>query len=276
MRNGLIASTLLLLGMFSVSPLLAQNASGPQAGAAKTIPDLSGVWDTPYGLSRHDICGEPNCRALGAIPNPPPNIPMEEPQMTPWAEAKYKVARAGVRDPNANGREEADPWFAACMPMGPTRMMLTPFVAVELRQFPDVVLLFFTGTAGEGDHAVRRVYLDGRGHPARLQPAWMGHSVGRYDGDTLVVDTIGLNDKSWIDSQGHPQSDALHLVERIRRLNQKDLEYEVTIEDPKAYKNSWRKRIVRELAPPGPRIWNFADCEELLQMGTHYSAEAKK
>jgi hypothetical protein len=104
----------------------------------------------------------------------------------------------------------------------------------------------------------------------------MGHSIGRYDGDTLVVDTIGLNDKPWIDLQGHPQSDALHLVERIRRVNQKSLEVEVAIDDPKAYKNSWRKKIVRELATPGPRIWDSANCEELLRMGTHYSAEAKK
>jgi hypothetical protein len=206
------------------------------------------------------------------------DITVDEPQMLPWAEEKYKVAREGLPEAVPVGREEANPWFSACTPLGPSALMLAFFNAVELRQFPDVVLLLFGGIAGEPDHAIRRVYLDGRGHPPDLRPTWMGHSIGRYEGDTLVVDTIGINSINgtrWIDLLGHPHSDALHLVERIRRVNQ-TLEYEVTIEDPKAYKNSWRKKIVRELATPGPRFWDDANCEELLRMGTHYSAEAKK
>ena len=90
------------------------------------------------------------------------------------------------------------------------------------------------------------------------------------------MDTIGINDKAWLDDQGHPQSDALHLVERIRRVEQKKLEVDVTIEDPKAYKKSWRKKLVRPLAAPGPLFWDNTDCEELLRMGTHYSAESRK
>jgi hypothetical protein len=107
----------------------------------------------------------------------------------------------------------------------------------------------------------------------------MGHSIGRYDGDALVVDTIGIssiNGNRWIDLQGHPHSDALHLVERIRRANPNSLEVEVTIDDPKAYKNTWGKKIVRQLAAPGPRFWDEANCQELLRMGTHYGAEVKK
>ena len=122
---------------------------------------------------------------------------------------------------------------------------------------------------------MQRVYVDGRGHPADVNPTWMGHSIGRYDGDTLVVDTIGIKGSRWIDHQGHPHSDALHLVERIRRVDENSLEFEVTIDDPTAYKNTWAKKIIREFAPPGPRIWDEANCEELLQMGTHYGAEAR-
>ena len=191
--------------------------------------------------------------------------------MLPWAEEIYKATReVGGKDPDAP-REDADPWFSACMPLSPAALTLSPFVAIELRQFPDVVLLFY----GD-DHAVRRVYLDGRGHPASFKPTWMGHSIGKYEGDTLVVDTIGIKGNRWLDMEGHPHSDALHLVERIRRVDQKNLEVEVTIDDPKAYKKSWRKKIVRELAPAGPRIWDDVNCNELLQMGTHYSAESKK
>ncbi len=270
MRKYLNASTLLTSVMFP-GLLLAQNGTGTD----QALPDLSGIWEVPYVQTRRDICGETACRALLGAQPPPPSIIMEQPQMLPWAEEKYKAVREGVQDPNAPGREEADPWFSACMPMGPSRLMLNTFVALELRQFPDVVLLLF-GSPDIGN-TVRRIYLDGRGHPASWKPMSMGHSIGRYEGDTLVVDTIGINDKSWIDEQGHPHSDALHLLERIRRVDQKSLEYEVTIEDPKAYKNSWRKKIVRELASPTtPRFWDNVLCEELLQMGTHYSAEAKK
>jgi hypothetical protein len=104
----------------------------------------------------------------------------------------------------------------------------------------------------------------------------MGHSIGKYEGDTLVVDTVGLNDKTRIDRAGHPHSDALHVVERIRRLNPKALEYEVMIDDPKAYKKPWTRKMVQDLLPPGSPILEGVLCEELLQMGTHYSAKPKK
>ena len=284
MRNGRMASTLLILAAFS---FLAAGCSGrfetAREEAAKAVPDLSGIWEAPNEQNRlyasggrSDLCGEPACfevlklRPLDLI------ITVEEPQMLPWAEEKYKVAREGIQNPNAPAREDADPWFSACMPASPAWLMLSPFVPVEVRQFPDVVILFFGGTVGDGDHAVRRIYLDGRGHPSDLQPTWMGHSIGKYEGDTLVVDTIGIKGNRWIDWQGHPHSDDLRLVERIHRVSENSLEVEVTIEDPKAYKNSWTKKIVRELAPAGLRFWDSADCEELLQMGTHYSAEARQ
>lgn len=103
------------------------------------------------------------------------------------------------------------------------------------------------------------------------------HSTGRYDGNTLVVDTIGIrsiNRDRMVDLQGHRHSDQLHLVERIRRVDG-TLEYEVTIADPAAYKNSWIKKITRQRAAPGPRFWDQNECEELLQMGTHYGAQAR-
>ena len=281
MRNGFIVSALMIAGMFPVSPLLAQTASRPPAAATHAVPDLSGIWESPNELNtqlnpsgqRFDLCDEPACRSLLKLP--PAHrliITMEEPEMLPWAEEIFRATREeGSQDSNAPGRDDADPWFSACVRMSPVALMLSPFQAIELRQFPNLVLLLYAD-----DHTVRRIYLDGRSHPVNLQPTSMGHSIGRYDGDTLVVDTIGIKGNRWLDPQGHPHSDMLHLLERIRRVNQKSLEVEVTIEDPQAYKNSWRKKIVRELAAPGPRIWDDVLCEELLQMGTHYSAESRK
>jgi hypothetical protein len=185
----------------------------------------------------------------------------EEPQMQPWAAEKYKAVKEG-RDRN--------PTFTGCMPEGPTDLMMDEARFFELRQFPDEVLLLF-----DEDHLVRRIYLDGRGHPEVSPSTWMGHSIGKYEGDTLVVDTVGFNDKTWIDRAGHPHSDALHVVERIRRLNPKALEYEVTIDDPKAYKEPWTKKTVQDLLPPNFQILENVLCEELLGMGTHYSAKSK-
>ena len=280
MRNCLIASTLLMLVIvccFATACSDRIETAGEEA--AKTIPDLSGIWEasfnlTPSGQPRFDLCGEPTCDELLGH-KLPEDTTVEEPQMLPWAEEKYKAAREGVPETIPFAREDANPWFSACMPASPSLLMLSGFIAFELRQFPDVVLLLFAGITGS-DHEVRRIYVDGRGHPPDLRPTWMGHSIGRYEGDALVVDTIGINDNRWIDDQGHPHSDALHLVERIRRADQKSLEVEVTIDDPKAYKKSWRKKSVRPLALSGPRFWEDVNCEELLQMGTHYSAEPKK
>ncbi len=283
MRNGRMGSTLLLLAIFATG--CSGRFETADEEAAKAIPDLSGIWeatlDLPPGTqARSDVCGEPACQKfLGEPPAQAFDITVEAPQMLPWAEEKHKAAMEGVPEGIPIRREDADPYFSACTPLGPSATMLAFFNGVEVRQFPDVVFLFFGGIAGEADHGVRRIYLDGRGHPPDWRPTWMGHSIGRYDGDTLVVDTIGIisiNGNRFVDLSGHPHTDALHLVERIRRVDQKTLEYEVTIEDPMAYKNSWRKRLVRELASPGPRFWDDSICEELLQMGTHYSAEAQK
>jgi hypothetical protein len=141
----------------------------------------------------------------------------------------------------------------------------------ELRQFPDEVLLLF-----DEDHWVRRIYMDGRGHPDGSATTWMGHSIGRYEGDSLVIDTIGINEKTWIDRLGHPHSNSLHLVERLRRVSQNSLEYEYTIDDPKTYKKPWTGKLMEDLLPPDFQILEGVLCEELLEKGTHYSDKPKK
>src|SRR5260370_16027215 len=157
------------------------------------------------------------------------------------------------------------------MPQGSTDLMLVEFRSFELRQFPGEVLLLF-----DQDHLVRRICLDGRGHPESYPSTWMGHSIGKYEGDTLVVDTVGLNDKTRADRAGHPHTDALHFVERIRRLNPKALQYEGTIDDAKAYKKPWTRKIVQDSLPPGFQLLEGVLCEELLGMGTHYSVKSNK
>jgi hypothetical protein len=85
----------------------------------------------------------------------------------------------------------------------------------------------------------RRIPTDGRKHAADLEPTFLGDSVGRWDGDTLVVDVIGFNERTWLDTEGHQHSDALHVVERYRRAGRDAIDYSVTIDDPKTYQQPW-------------------------------------
>jgi hypothetical protein len=86
----------------------------------------------------------------------------------------------------------------------------------------------------ESDHMVRHIFLDGRKHPADVMPSYNGHSIGHSEGDTRVVDTVGLNGKRWLDRVGHPDSDQMHIIERIHRVDDKTLQVDFTFDDPRA------------------------------------------
>lgn len=124
--------------------------------------------------------------------------------------------------------KESDP-ATYCLPNGVVRVTNLPYKIVQADKL--VVIL------SEGNtHSFRRVFMDGRPHNLDLEPeTWTGDSTGKWDGDVLVVDTIGLNDRTWLDSTGKPHSEALHVVERYRRLSATRLEVQYTLEDTKAF-----------------------------------------
>ena len=141
--------------------------------------------------------------------------------MTAWAEKVFKERKA-ADDPEAN-----------CLPTGvprmapyPWRMIQTPTHKAETHIF-----ILFEGNI----HSYRQIFMDGRKHPDDPDPTWYGHSIGRWEGDTLVVDTIGYNDKFWFDFLGHPHTEQLHTIERFARTDLGTLQWEITIEDPGAY-----------------------------------------
>jgi hypothetical protein len=122
-----------------------------------------------------------------------------------------------------------DPW-KLCQPVGPFRMMAAEQVKIELVPVSTLVVMLFEDLS----HGMRRSILLKRGHPEKLEPTWLGDSVGRWEGDTLVIDTTGFNDRTWLNGEGAQHSDALHLRERIRPvLAGQYLEYKMTAEDPK-------------------------------------------
>jgi hypothetical protein len=143
----------------------------------------------------------------------------------PWAAAVY--------DYNSVNQSKYDP-EGYCLPPGGPRMMATPYPA-EIIQLPEQkrVLMIFEGAT----HIWREIYMDGRPHPTgdALNPTYLGHSVGHYEGDALVVDTVGFNEATWLDYFGHPHTDRMHVIERFTRPNKNTLHYETTVDDPGAY-----------------------------------------
>ena len=239
MRNRFMDSIVAAVALLAFAPgMLSQTAQ--QSGAARTPPDLSGIWTA---LPGGDIPGFGFTR--------------EAPPMLPWAEARYKAAREGTRTPFDHPKDDVDPNLH-CIPVGPTRIFTISGRPIEIIQTPSRVLLLF-----EWDHQMRRIYLDGRKMPDGYPPSYMGYSTGQWDGDTLVVETIGLNDLTWIDSLGHPHSDALRIVERFRRVNHDTLGIDFLFDDPKAYATPWTGKKILRLRPD----WEFLEhtvCEDHL------------
>jgi hypothetical protein len=123
-----------------------------------------------------------------------------------------------------------DPW-KMCQPVGPFRMMAAVGTKIELAPVSAMIVMLFEDLS----HGMMRTIYLKRGHPAKLEPTWLGDSVGRWEGETLVVDTVGFNDQTWLNERGAQHSDALHLVERIRLvIGGEYLEYKMTADDPKA------------------------------------------
>ena len=116
--------------------------------------------------------------------------------------------------------------------------MMVPAAPFKIVQTPGEVVILY-----ENQNRFRQIFTDGRNFPKELTPAWLGYSIGKWNGDTLVVDTIGFNDRTWLDDGGHPHSDALQLTERFRRRDFGHLDYEITINDSKAYTKPWTSKV---------------------------------
>ena len=237
------AASVVLLGWLG-EPSSAQTAApaAPTPRLADGTPNLGrvpgekGAWGVPYitnmaarviledGTPAVSSGGRGRSRGPRGGSASEPHIPF-----MPWSAAIY--------DYNSANASKYDP-EGYCLPPGGPRMMATPY-PMEIIQLPGQarVIMIFEGAT----HIWREIYMDGRDHPEgdALNPTYLGHSVGRWEGDTLVVDVVGFNENTWIDFFGHPHTDALHVVERFSRPDKATLHYEATIEDPGAYTAPW-------------------------------------
>jgi hypothetical protein len=155
----------------------------------------------------------------------------DTPELLPWAEeiTKQRRARGGAGNPGES-----------CLPGD--NLLISPFI-YKIIQTPAVIAILWEGNVP----GIVQIFLDGRAHPKNLDPSWMGHSVGHWEGDTLVQDTVGFNDRSWL--RVFPHTEMLHVIQRYRRPDLGHLEKEITIEDPGAFRKPWKIREVWDLAP---------------------------
>jgi hypothetical protein len=184
---------------------IAKGPDGPTPRTPEGKPDLSGVWG--YAGYTSDIAKDYD---VGQLP------------MTPLGEALFLERQAN------QGRDDPE---ARCLPTGVPRR--DPYPS-KIIQTADLVVILFEGNI----HSYRQIFLN-QEHPKNLEPTWYGHSVGHWEGDELVVDTIGFNGKTWLDMAGHPTSEQLHVIERYSRPNYGNLRNHITIIDPVMYKEPW-------------------------------------
>ena len=226
-------------------------------------PDLSGTW---FGGRR--TTGGSAASQFGGTGT------ME---LTKWGNDKFNWNRA-PEAANAPGvyrgqhvRVDQDPLYhcypAGLVRLGPPRYIIiggssADPALIEILQTPSKVILLFNY-----QHEVRYIHTDGREHPKNLELTWNGHSIGRWDGDTLVVDTIGIRDESWLDSGGHEHSTQMRVVERFRRVDADTLEIERTLTDPIALAEPFTTGVVLKLSPDrdmDENINGVYDCSQFM------------
>jgi hypothetical protein len=215
-------------------PRLADGKIDMNAPARRTAdgkPDLSGFW-MPVEAVKHLLNLAADLK--------PGEVPLK-----PWADALYKE-----RIEN-NGKDHPG---VRCWPSGIPEKNNIPD-GLKLVQTPDLVIFLH-----ESRTIYRQIFTDGRPLPRNAQPAWMGYSVGRWEGDTLVVETIGQNGKTWLDMRGLPATEALRVTERFTRPNIGRIDIDVTIDDPEAYTKPWSVKLAWRLLPDAELIESI--CEE--------------
>jgi len=222
----------IVIGIILAAALSFAQTKPPVPRTADGKPDLSGVWQ---GGSLSFAIGEANAARVApaggapAAPAKPQAAPYQE-----WAAKKVQEFRdrRGIDDP-----------MARCLMVGIPRITSMP-MPFQITQVPGQVLFLY-----EAFHSFRIIPTDGRKHPDDIESSFMGDTVAHWEGDTLVVDVIGFNDKTWLSTVGSFHSDKLHVTERYTRVDFDTITYDVTMEDPEVFTGPWKQRSTIRLRP---------------------------
>lgn len=169
-------------------------------------PQDKGVWTPVFGITD-------------------PISPADTVPFKPWARALYDARQLHELEPHAR-----------CKASGTARQFLTPY-GVEFVEMEEVGRAFIFDIGGP--HTYRTIYMDGRAHPDNIEPTNYGHAIGKWEGNTFVVDSVGFNEDFWLDRRGLPHTEQLHTIERFTRINEGIIDYKITVDDPGAYTANW-------------------------------------
>ncbi|HXS80770.1 MAG TPA: hypothetical protein VN818_10815 [Gammaproteobacteria bacterium] len=223
MKLTVLASAVVLAALVIADPAAAQpqrrgrNANAPPPGPAPrdadgrailwgATPEEKGVWTPQFGITQ-------------------PIHPADQTPFQPWARALFDARQISELEPHTR-----------CKASGTARQFQTPY-GVEIVNLPEIKRIFIFDIGGP--HTFRTVYMDGREHPKDLEPSYYGHSVGHWEGDTLVIDSVGFNESFWMDRRGMPHTTQLHTIERFTRKDAETITFEITVDDPGAYTAPW-------------------------------------
>jgi hypothetical protein len=204
------------------------------------VPGETGLWNAQAAqLARPDTPSDFGLFEVRDTGSTDPFI-MSKPKLSeipfqPWARALFADRVLNRQEP-----------YTRCKPSGGARQVATAY-GTQLLDVPELQRLFIVQTGGA--HSYRIVYMDGRPHPKNWSPTYYGHSIGHWEGDTLVVDTVGFNEKMWIDNLGMPTTEQLHLIERFTRTDFSTIKYEITVDDPGAYTGTWKSGFYLRWTP---------------------------
>jgi len=219
------------------------NLTAPAPRTPDGKPDLSGIWGLPCPIGNAaavgSFNGQPNvyCATEVAIPPEFGNIGhalKDGLPYQPWAAELVNKTRAANRPDDPMSR---------CLPPGIVRLDVFPLFR-KMVQVPGLLAIL-----NEQNASYRQIFTDGRPLPVDPNPSWNGYSSGKWEGDTLIVETTGFRDGLWLDTAHSPLTDAARVTERFRRVNYGTLELEITVNDPKAYTKLWTIQIKQILAP---------------------------
>jgi len=208
------------------------NLTAPAPRLPDGKPDLNGLWNAVDGRFLTNIS-----RRAGVTP-----------PFTPWAAALFKERQ------DNQGRDRP---AGFCLPHGIPDAMLIPNYPWKIVQTPGLTVILF-----ENFTDFRQIFTDGRGYPPETAGTWFGYSLGKWEGDEFVVESLGFNGKTWLDDGGHPSSEEMRTTERFRRKDFGHLEIEFTFNDPKSYTKPWSVTVPFELLPDTEIIENVCENEK--------------
>ena len=225
------------------TPRLSDGTPNLTAAAPRTAdgkPDLSGIWEVVGDLVM-PTDGRIRSKYVYNIAS---DLPEGAPFL-PWAKQLHdeRTRALGVGAPSES-----------CLPHGIPDAMLTRQLPFKIIQNPGMTIVLF-----EEFNNWRQIFTDGRRLPVDPQPAWLGYSIGRWDGDTFVVESAGFNDRSWLDAGGTPHTDALRTTERFHRIDFGHMDAQFTFDDPKAFSRPWSASVKFNLLPDTELLEHFCD-----------------